>query len=340
MCVTLVRNLASLFQPQQRLLELRISARSASLSGVQAIEHLINSSSVAHAFIGCSEDTEWSALDRLNRLGVRVSVVLIQSESGPPTDLIYGVRTAQDAWVVAGVCGLSPSSLSTAGQAAVQYEGSVNSPFVRQVKKFFDEVAETAVPLNAALLNRVRVAEEAYRDLWSHGTGGSRPTFLSTPLGTELLQYHSASRFIHYIQSTKMEASYKMVILWHLLQSPSGSLSNREMEAKFERFYRLLLAQELAPEREGIGMGQLAEGSTRRSISAILNDAPRKALTRARIVEFRDGVVRIEPTIWGSLDPAKRYVAASAAVRRLDEYYEGELGQHADYAQVLARSAS
>jgi hypothetical protein len=299
--VVFVRDLGAALGPGEPLAECWISSAYTSLKGARALKPLIADSRDKHAILGCNPQTEVTALQVLQDWGVAVQIM-----PDPPNGIfhlkcLYARGEDGRAWVLAGSANLTEGGLSRNIEAGFKVEGLATQPAIREARKFFDDLAEAAAPLTPDLLLHFKEVQKELRAAMRQAAPAamgsalgmdSSQALLLTPAGRHLVQQVDVNRFHHYIANTKMEASYKMVILPLLLQAPEGRLRLVDLARKFAGFYRLLALGGHEPERGRMAMRRVHELGLKQ-VMETLKGAPREALSRLGIVLYDGGQVEI-----------------------------------------------
>ncbi len=338
-----VRDLGRAVVPAAPVKDLWISAAYTSVQGARALRRLITSSRSSHAILGCNAQTEWQALARLEEWGVQVQLMPDPRGGIFHPKCIYAEGEDGRAWVVAGSANLTAGGFGRNIEAGLKVSGPASLKVIRQAREFFAELAESAAPLTPALLEQFKHAQEEIRQTAAAAEHASMTQMVGldpgqvmhlTPAGRALVVNVTVHGFFHYITSTRMEASYKMVILALLLQIDTGQLDLIRLACRFAGFYGLLAARSLPPERPGIKMQQV-RSLTLKAVQDVLRGAPREALTRSGAVQYTRSYVEVNRQIWAGLNPGDRERARQLATDRLSGYYRDHFGYAADFSQLL-----
>lgn len=338
-----VRDLGLLLATDRPLKELWVSSAYTTLKGIGVLRNLVAVSDAKRAILGCNVQTEWKALRKLDEWGVQVQIM-----PDPPDGIYHPKCLFADpgdgtAWVIAGSANLTEGGLRQNIEAGVRIMGPVSIPAIREARRFFEDLTEAAAPLTPELLEHYREAQEEIRGTKIRETPTSMASLVGldrgqaimlTPAGRRLMQNIDVGRFLHYIRHTKMEASYKMVILPLVLQSEAGRLGILDLARQFSSFYQLLASAGHLPERGRMVMREIQGMSLPRVIST-LKGAPREALSRPGIVLYSKETVEISPKVWDAMSPAHRETARHLAISRLRGYYREHLGYDEDFSRLL-----
>ncbi|HYF78493.1 MAG TPA: phospholipase D family protein [Symbiobacteriaceae bacterium] len=343
MQVEFVRDLGAALGAGEPLAECWISSAYTSLKGARSLKPLIAASREKHAILGCNPQTEGAALQVLHDWGVAVQIM-----PDPPNGIfhpkcLYARGEGDRAWVLAGSANLTEGGLSRNIEAGFKVGGVVSQPAIREARKFFVDLAEAAAPLTPDLLRHFKEVQTELRAAMRQAAPAtmgsvlgmdSSQALLLTPAGRHLVHLVDVSRFHHYIATTQMTASYKMVVLALLLQAPEGRLAILELARMFAGFYRLLSLGGYDPERSPMTMRRVEEIGLKKVVST-LKDEPRKALSRPGVVAFSGDQVEINRTIWEAMLPAQQEEARRLAVARMAGYYQEHLGISPDFSTLL-----
>lgn len=338
-----IRDLKTAVNSGGPLKELRIASAYTSLHGIRLLKRLIGASEARHAILGCNALTDWQALDWLCSREVDVRL-----RPEPPGGIfhpkcLYAERADGHAWVLAGSANLTEGGLERNVEGGIRVAGPRDLPVMKEARRFFDDLTETSLPLTTQLLAQFRAAHGQFRQVAVGVEPGlAAPTLLDpgqalrlTPAGQALTNHLNVHRFFHYIETTRMEASYKMVILPLLLQSAAGRMTMVDLAHGFGRFYALLKTERRVAERKGIGMSGAGPGMPLARVLQILKGAPREALSRSGLVLYRGDMVEMIRPVWDPMTPADREHARVLAISRLRRYYQEALGLDADYDRLL-----
>ena len=338
-----VRDLSTVLTAGEPLAECWFSSAYTSLKGARSLRRLVTASQESHAILGCNAQTEGAALELLQNWGVEVQIMPDPPDGIFHPKCLYAQTRSGEAWVVAGSANLTEGGLRRNIEAGIQVTGPATLPVIRDARRFFADLHEAAAPLTPDLLSHYKAVQQevqaALRQAASTSMGhalGLDPSqaLLLTPAGRGLVRELDASRFHHYITITKMEASYKMVMLPLLLQAPDGRLDLLELARMFAGFYRLLALGGYQPERGRITMRRVSELPLTKVVET-LKGAPREALSRPGIVLYEGGSVLINRQVWAAMSPADRERARGLAVGRLAGYYREHLGFETDFSTLL-----
>ncbi|HYF76069.1 MAG TPA: phospholipase D family protein [Symbiobacteriaceae bacterium] len=343
MQVDFVRDLGGALSIDQPLEEMWLCSAYTSARGARSLKKLITASQEKHAILGCNAQTEGRALEVLQEWGVEVQIM-----PDPPGGIfhpkcLYARKADGQAWVVAGSANMTEGGFRQNIEAGIKVMGPTTLAVVRDARRFFEDMHEAAAPLTPDLLRQFKAVQEevraALRQVASATMGAvlgldASQALLLTPAGRGLIHDVDVLRFHHYIRVTKMEASYKMVILPLLLQAPEGRLEMLDLARMFAGFYRLLVMAGRVPERSPMKMRDVAALPIEQVVKT-LKGAPKEALSRPGIAVYQGSGVAINRQIWDAMTEGDREGARGLAVERLAGYYREHLGYVADFSSLL-----
>lgn len=313
--------------------------------GVTAMAPLLRSSGSARALLGAGPLTDPAALRSLEttyRSDVRLVPHGGGSEFHPKCYL--GLRRDGSAWAAVGSANLTGRGAGENVELLATVEGAADHPFFTDLTDWLAEVESFALKLTPDLLAALEEVRRAYGPLSDATAQASQdlaaalqaqaPGSDALTTARALVDRLQREALLQYIQSTRLFASYKLVILGLLLKTVDGRLGLSECARRFQAFYLGLEAAGVQPER-GTGVppplmlrpSRLAPAQ----VEQLLMDAPRTAFHgTGGVVLFREGGpevrVMIARSLWRATDQPSREEAFGVVLQRLEEYYLQHVG--------------
>lgn len=325
-------------------------------AGLTALRHLLERAQRTKGLFPASPLIEPEALRALQRLGSDVSLVPQTPESQPlPTCLLSQTSEGQ-AWAAFGPVLVTPGRKDPIGGLSVAINGVASHPFFADLREWLEETRYHALPLTPELLAGLVNAHPSGVIDPSTGWGALEPHLPQAlqQQGARLMSLRESltgsrsDALLNYVSTTKVFASYKLVILGLLLKSSHGRLSLDECARRFHSFYLSLEAVGAQPERQtGSLLPAMLHPSRLSTLQVVrlLMGEPRKAFQRTgRVVIFREdptgGDVFVARSLWLASTPHSRQLAFAKVVERLETYYLGHAGSAAAVKPALEAACS
>lgn len=367
--VGLIRHLGDLNQfAHGRNRELWLCSAYVTREGLAAIGDLLASAEEVHAIFGAGPLTDPEALQELQQRGTAVGLILHSPGAEFHPKCYMGIRADGQAWAVVGSANLTGRGAGANVELLVTVTGSQDHPFMADLRDWLQEVERFSAPLTSDLLQSLHQVHTAYvqaaavadaaqaemlrvlaASCCAARTGGTetmpRP---STAGAAELARRLNEHALVHYIQTTRLFASYKLVILGLLLQAPNGRLTLSECAWRFHMFYLTLQAAGQQPERASGSPPPLMlhpDRLTQAEVERLLLQEPRQAFHRSgRVVVFQnDGrgwEVFIARPLWVATTGSGRERALAAVLDRLEAYYLTQTGSARAVREALVEAGS
>lgn len=318
-----------------------------SRDGVTAIADLLAAAPTIESVLGAGHLTDPAALRSLQ--GYRSAIHLVPHDPGGAEfhpKCYLGRRRDGQAWAAVGSANLTGGGAGGNVELLATVTGPGDHPFFADLTDWLEEMRSCALPLTPDLLAAVEQMHGAHRAAAREQAAGADPAAVreqltgalsagGTPLVTarELVQRLHRQVLLQYVRTTKVFASYKLVILGLLLRTRHGRLSLSECARRFHTFYLALAAAGQQPER---GTGHPPpdmlhpQRLDQEAVERLLMKEPRRAFHNTGRVVFTGTPPRAEVAVprplWVATSPTLRQVAFAVVVERLEQYYLSHTG--------------
>lgn len=314
-----------------------------SRDGVTAIADLLAAAPTIESIFGAGHLTDPAALRSLQGYGSAIRLVPHDPGGAEFHPKCYlGRRRDGQAWAAVGSANLTGGGAGGNVELLATVTGPGDHPFFADLTDWLEEMRSCALPLTPDLLAAVEHMHAAHRATAREQAVGADPAAAreqltgalsagDAPLVTarELVQRLHRQVLLQYVRTTKVFASYKLVILGLLLRTRHGRLSLSECARRFHAFYLALAAAGQQPER---GTGHPPpdmlhpQRLDQETVERLLLKKPRRAFhNTGRVVVFTGTPpgteVAVPRPLWVATSPALRRVAFAAVVERLAAYY-------------------
>lgn len=335
---------------------------------VAAVRDLIASAEKVHGIFGACPLTDPEALRELQQRGAVVGLIRLCPGTELQPEWYMGIGADGQAWAALGSANLTGRGAGADVELLVTVTGSQDHPFMADLRDWLQEVERFSAPLTSDLLQALHQVQRAHA-LAAPATDPDQADMLNvlaesgsearqeqaetmprslTATAAELARRLHEEALVHYIRTTRLFASYKLVVLGLLLQAPDGRLTLSECARRFHRFYLTLQAAGQQPERASGSLPPAMlhpERLTQAEVESLLLQEPRQAFHRSgRVVVFHnDGQgweVFIARPLWVATAGSGRERTLAAVLERLEAYYLTHTGSARAVRQALVGGVS
>jgi hypothetical protein len=223
--------------------------------------------------------------------------------------------------------------------------GPVDHAFFGDLTEWLQEIRSFSLDLSPEILQFVSQAHQAYQAVAASVEANvTLPPRAFSGLKRLSDRVHQEA-LLTYIKTTRLFASYKLVMLALLLHAPHGRLHLSECARRFHHFYLELDEAGVQPERStGNPPPRMLTPRlcSPPDVERLLLDAPREAFANTGgIVVYtstKDGfTVSIARPLWRAMAPNSTAKAFAALLDRLEEYYQSHVGTSRFVRDILER---